>query len=221
MTCRIVGALRAPVASARIEGRDYARVVWLSFAVLRALATQLPGLILIEPVVHGDERGFFQEVYRRNVFAELGIEGDFVQDNHSRSRGGIVRGMHFQPGMAKLVRCVRGAIFDVVVDIRRGSPTFGRWEGFALDDVGHLQLYCPDGFAHGFCVTSEVADVVYKTTSYYAPERESGFAFDDPEVAIEWPSGLELIPSPRDRAAPALREIAASLPFTYAAAAAS
>jgi dTDP-4-dehydrorhamnose 3,5-epimerase len=183
---------------------------------MRRLPTRLPGPILLEPVVHGDERGFFQEVYRRHEFAELGIEDAFVQDNHSRSARGIVRGMHFQPGMAKLIRCVRGAIFDVVVDIRRGSPTFGEWEGLTLDDSNHHQLYCPDGFAHGFCVVSDVADVVYKTSSYYARELEAGFAYDDPGVAIAWPDDLELTPSARDRTAPRLHEIAGSLPFVYA-----
>ena len=114
--------------------------------------------------------------------------------------------------MAKLVRCARGEIFDVVVDLRRGSPAFGQWEGFTLNDVNHHQLYCPDGFAHGFCVVSEVADVVYKTSSYYAPKLEAGFAYDDPEVGIEWPR-IELTPSTRDARAPRLAEIAAELPF--------
>jgi dTDP-4-dehydrorhamnose 3,5-epimerase len=182
---------------------------------MRALPTRLAGVVLLEPVIHGDERGFFQEVYRRDVFAELGVRDEFVQDNHSRSRIGIVRGMHYQPGMAKLIRCVRGAIFDAVVDLRRGSPTFGEWEGFELGDATHHQLYCPDGFAHGFCVTSEVADVVYKTSSYYAPDLESGFAYDDPEVAIRWPEGLQLLPSQRDRSAARLAEVESSLPFVY------
>src|ERR1700691_979775 len=136
---------------------------------MRSMSIRLEGPVVIEPVVHGDERGFFLETYRRDRLAELGVEADFVQDNHSRSRRGIVRGMHFQPGMGKLVRCVRGTIFDVVVDIRRGSPTFGEWEGFELNDQTHFQLYCPDGFAHGFCVLSDLADVVYGCTSYYDP----------------------------------------------------
>jgi dTDP-4-dehydrorhamnose 3,5-epimerase len=177
--------------------------------------TRLAGPVVLEPVVHGDERGFFLETYRRNVLAESGVEDEFVQDNHSRSRRGIVRGMHFQPGMAKLVRCVRGAILDVVVDVRRGSPAFGSWEGFELDDVGGRQVYCPDGFAHGFCVLSDVADVVYKTSAYYDPSTEGGFAFDDPAVGIAWPEGLELIPSERDRTAPSLADIADSLPFEF------
>jgi dTDP-4-dehydrorhamnose 3,5-epimerase len=167
------------------------------------------------PAVHGDERGFFVEAYRRSALAELAIHHDFVQDNQSRSRKGIVRGMHFQPGQAKLVRCARGSIFDVVVDLRVGSPQFGQWEGFTLDDVEHRQLYVPDGFAHGFCVLSEVADVTYKVTSYYDPSAESGFAFDDPAVGIQWPSECELLVSPRDREAPTLAEIEPTLPFTY------
>jgi dTDP-4-dehydrorhamnose 3,5-epimerase len=182
---------------------------------VRALPTRLNGPLLLEPVVHGDDRGFFLETYRRSELSRLGVDDEFVQDNHSRSGRGIVRGMHYQPGMAKLVRCARGAILDVVVDLRRGSPTFGGWEGFELDDIGHRQVYCPDGFAHGFCVLSEVADVVYKTSAYYEPSAEGGFAFDDPAVGIEWPGQLELIPSGRDRAAPPLSEIADSVPFEF------
>ena len=182
---------------------------------MRALPIRLHGPVLIESVVHGDHRGFLQETYRRSSFAEMGIVEEFLQDNHSRSRRGIVRGMHFQPGMAKLVRVARGAILDVLVDVRRGSPTFGEWEGYELSDFNHHQLYCPDGFAHGFCVLSEDADVVYKTSAYYAPNLEHGFAYDDPEVAIEWPDGLELFASARDTSAPPLAEIAASLPFEY------
>jgi len=180
---------------------------------VRRLETRLHGPILIEPVVHRDTRGFFQEVYRQDVLAELGITDTFVQDNHSRSSRGIVRGMHFQPGMAKLVRCARGAILDVLVDLRRGSSTFGQWEGFELSDENCHQLYCPDAFAHGFCVLSEVADVVYKTSAYWDPELEAGFAFDDPGVAIRWPTALELVASERDRAAPRLAEIAGTLAF--------
>jgi dTDP-4-dehydrorhamnose 3,5-epimerase len=175
--------------------------------VVRALPTRLAGPLLIESVVHGDARGFFQETYRRDIFEELGIADDFVQDNHSRSRHGIVRGMHFQPGMAKLVRCARGAIFDVLVDIRPDSPTFGEWESFEVSDENHRQLYCPDGFAHGFCVISQVADVIYACSEYYDPERERGFAYDDPDVAVQWPTGLSLVASPRDSAAPALRDL--------------
>ena len=163
--------------------------------------------MLVEPVVHGDDRGFFQETYRRREFAELGVDDEFVQDNHSRSRRGVLRGMHFQPGQAKLVRCLRGAILDVVVDIRPGSSSFGQWEGVELDDRTYRQLYVPDGFAHGFCVLSETADVLYKVSTYYDPAAESGFRFDDPDVGIEWPSDLELETSARDREAPLLREL--------------
>jgi dTDP-4-dehydrorhamnose 3,5-epimerase len=131
------------------------------------LPTRLSGSVLLRPVVHGDARGFFLETYRRSALAELGVGDEFVQDNQSRSRRGVLRGMHFQPGMAKLVRCARGSIYDVLVDVRRDSPTFGEWEGFVLDDESHHVLYCPDGFAHGFCVVSDVADVVYKSSAYY------------------------------------------------------
>lgn len=182
---------------------------------MKSLPTGFEGPLLLAPAVHGDARGFFLESYRESAMRELGVEEPFVQDNHSRSRQGIVRGMHFQPGQAKLVRCVRGAILDVIVDIRRGSPQFGQGRGFRLDDVDHHQLYVPDGFAHGFCVLSELADVAYKTSAYYDPQGEGGFAFDDPEVGIEWPAELELIASERDRSAPRLAELAPSLPFSY------
>jgi dTDP-4-dehydrorhamnose 3,5-epimerase len=180
---------------------------------VRRLPTSLPDLVHIEPVIHGDERGFFVETYRRTAFAELGVDEDLVQYNHSRSRNGIVRGMHFQPGMGKLVRCARGAILDVAVDIRRGSPTFGLWESFELTDLNAHQLFLPDGFAHGFCVLSDVADVTYGCTAYYDPSAEGGFRYDDPEVGIEWPAALTA--SARDAGAPPLAEIAESLPFQY------
>jgi dTDP-4-dehydrorhamnose 3,5-epimerase len=180
---------------------------------MRRLETNLEGPILVEPVVHGDHRGFFLETYRRNALAELGIPDEFVQDNHSRSRQGVLRGMHFQKGMAKLVRCARGAILDVVADVRAGSPAFGRWEGFELTDENGRMLYVPDGFAHGFCVLSEVADVVYKCSTYYDAGRESGFRYDDPDVGIDWPE-MELVVSDRDREAPLLAEL--SPPVTYA-----
>jgi dTDP-4-dehydrorhamnose 3,5-epimerase len=173
---------------------------------MRRLETTLEGPILIEPDVHGDARGFFLETARANVLADLGIGDDFVQHNHSRSAHGVLRGMHFQPGMAKLVRCGRGSVLDVLVDIRPGSPAFGRWEGFELSDENHHQVYCPDGFAHGFCVLSEVADVIYLCSDYYDPARESGFRFDDPEVGIRWPD-LDFVVSDRDRGAPLLGEL--------------
>jgi dTDP-4-dehydrorhamnose 3,5-epimerase len=184
---------------------------------MRRLETRLEGPILVEPKVIGDERGFFCETYRRSTFSELGITEEMVQDNHSRSRKGIVRGMHFQigQGAAKLIRCGGGAILDVVVDLRRGSPTFGQWEGFELTDQNMHMVYCPIGFAHGFCTLSEHADVIYKQSNYYADETERGIKYDDPDVGIEWPSDVELIPSQRDATAPLLREVAGELPFVY------
>jgi dTDP-4-dehydrorhamnose 3,5-epimerase len=175
---------------------------------------------MIEPTVHGDDRGFFTETYRREWHARWGIpEGErFVQENHSRSAHGVVRGMHFQvgAGVAKLVRCARGRILDVAVDLRRDSPTYGQWDGVELDDVALRELYIPVGFAHGFCVLSEVADVLYKQTAYYDPAIERGIAFDDPDVGIEWPlPPAELSVSERDRAAPRLAEIAHELPFQW------
>ena len=182
---------------------------------MRKLQTKLTGPIFLAPAVHGDERGFFLESYRLSALTELGVEDQFVQDNHSRSRKGVVRGMHFQPGQAKLVRCVRGAILDVIVDIRAGSPQFGEWEAFRLDDAEHHQLYVPDGFAHGFCVLSELADVTYKVSTYYDSAAESGFSYADPDVAIDWPDADRLIGSERDRGAPTLAERRDSLPFRY------
>jgi dTDP-4-dehydrorhamnose 3,5-epimerase len=173
---------------------------------MRRLETRLEGPILLEPEVHGDARGFFLETARANVLAELGIADEFVQDNHSRSARGVLRGMHFQPGMAKLVRCARGRVFDVVVDIRPASPAFGRWEGFELSDENHHQVYCPDGFAHGFCVLSDTADLIYRCSAYYDPARESGFRFDDPDVGIGWPES-NVVTSDRDANAPLLSEL--------------
>lgn len=183
---------------------------------MRTLQTTLAGVLQIEPAVHGDHRGFFAETFRADAWSAAGIDAAFVQDNHSRSRRGTLRGMHFQiaPGQAKLVRCARGAIFDVVIDLRRGSPTFGSWEGFVLDDESMRQLYVPIGFAHGFCVTSDIADVVYKCSSYYDAATESGIAYDDPDVGIAWPLGVEPIVSERDQTAPRLADVANTLPFT-------
>jgi dTDP-4-dehydrorhamnose 3,5-epimerase len=185
---------------------------------MKRLETRLDGPALLEPKVFGDERGFFHETYRRNVYDELGIGEEFVQDNHSRSSRGVVRGMHFQvgEGTSKLVRCARGAIVDVVVDLRRGSPAYGQWEAFELDEHNLRIVYCPVGFAHGFCVTSDVADVMYKQSRYYSDELERGISYKDPDVGIAWPLPPdELIPSERDANAPLLREIADELPFEY------
>jgi dTDP-4-dehydrorhamnose 3,5-epimerase len=181
--------------------------------------TRMSGPLLIQPTVHGDERGFFVETFRADTLAEAGVTVDFVQDNHSRSGRGTVRGMHFQPGQWKLIRAVRGAMVDVIVDIRVGSPTFGDWESFALTDENHSQLLIPSGFAHGFCATSEVVDVAYKVSTYYDPAAESGFRFDDPAVAIAWPLAVDQLQvSRRDRHAPTLAEISGQLPFRFSAA---
>ncbi|MHB8689897.1 MAG: dTDP-4-dehydrorhamnose 3,5-epimerase [Solirubrobacteraceae bacterium] len=182
---------------------------------MQRLATKLEGPLLLAPAVHGDERGFFVETFRSSAMHDAGVTAEFVQDNHSRSRAGVTRGMHFQPGQEKLVRCARGTILDVIVDIRVGSPQFGQWEAFELDDVSHRQLFVPDGFAHGFCVLSELADLVYKVSTYYDPAAESGFAYDDADVGIQWPDTVELALSQRDREAPKLADIAPSLPFVY------
>jgi dTDP-4-dehydrorhamnose 3,5-epimerase len=185
---------------------------------LQRIATRLEGPVLFEPKVFGDERGFFAETFRANVMAEHGIAEAFVQDNHSRSTKGVVRGMHFQTGTgaSKLVRCGRGAIFDVVVDLRVGSPTYAEWEGVELSENNMRVLYVPIGFAHGFCVLSDVADVFYKQSGYYAAETERGLSYREPGIAIDWPfPEAELLPSGRDSAAPGLAEIEGELPFAY------
>ena len=178
------------------------------------LETKLDGLVLLEPAVHGDERGFMVETFAKGAWAELGVEAEFVQQNHSRSAKGTVRGLHFQthPGQAKLVRCARGEVLDVAVDLRRGSPTFGQWEAQVLDDVSHRQFYVPVGFAHGFAVLSEVADFVYQLSSLYDPTTETGIAWDDPEVGVDWRVEAPLL-SERDKIAPTLAEIRDQLPF--------
>jgi dTDP-4-dehydrorhamnose 3,5-epimerase len=182
---------------------------------MRVLETRLDGPVLLEPTLRGDARGFFLETYRANVWEQHGVGDTFVQDNHSRSGRGVLRGMHFSvgAGQAKLVRCARGRVLDVVVDLRRASPTYGGWEAVELDDERARQLYIPVGFAHGFCVLSDVADVAYKCSTYYDPAVERGFHYADPDVGIAWPADVALQVSERDRHAPALREIAGELPF--------
>jgi len=179
---------------------------------MNRLPTRLDGPVLLAPDIHGDARGFFTETVREDVWAAQGVTGPFVQDNHSRSGRGTLRGIHFQtsPGQGKLVRVAQGRVFDVIVDLRRGSSTFGEWESFELDDLGAHQLWIPVGFGHGFCVLSETADFIYKCTSYYDPATEAGIRFDDPEVGVEWPHDLELNYSERDRLAPTLREMTAN-----------
>jgi len=180
---------------------------------MKRLDTRLEGPILLAPDVFGDERGFFCETYRRSSFMEVGIQEEMVQDNHSRSRRGVVRGMHFSigRGAAKLVRCGRGAIQDVIVDVRRGSPTFAQWEGFDLSDENMHVLYVPVGFAHGFCVVSPVAQVEYKCTDIYDPASEIGIAWNDPAIGIPWPVEEPLL-SARDARHPPLAEVRDRLP---------
>ncbi len=182
--------------------------------VPQRIDTQIDGLVLLEVQAHGDERGFLLESFREDSWREAGVDVEFVQENHSRSSEGILRGIHFQtrPGQAKLVRCVRGAIWDVAVDLRRDSPTYRRWEGYELSDTNNRQLFVPAGFGHGFCVLSELADVAYKLSSYYDPETEAGIAWDDPDIAIDWPLTDPQV-SERDRSAPKLADIADELPF--------
>lgn len=170
---------------------------------------EIPDLILIEPVVFGDNRGFFLEFYKRSDFFKAGITEEFVQDNHSSSLRGVLRGLHFQKepeAQGKLLRCIRGEIFDVAVDIRRDSPTFGRWVSVILSEDNKKMLYIPPGFAHGFQVISERAEVLYKTTREYSPEHESGIIWNDPDLKIDWPI-KEPILSKRDREWPSLRKI--------------
>jgi dTDP-4-dehydrorhamnose 3,5-epimerase len=179
---------------------------------MRRLPTTLAGIVLLEPDVHRDDRGFFVETFRADRYAELGIPADFVQDNHSRSARGVLRGLHFQggPGQPKLVRVARGRAYDVVVDVRPQSPTFGQYEAFELDDERHLQVWVPGGFAHGFCALSDWTDVVYRVGTYYDPQAEQGLAWDDPEVGIRWPIASPSL-SARDAANPRLRDLVAGL----------
>lgn len=157
---------------------------------MRVIPTDIPEVVILEPKVFGDARGFFLESYNQRMFREVtGLDVAFVQDNHSRSQRGVLRGLHYQVQQPqdKLVRVVRGAVFDVAVDIRRGSPTFGHWVGVELNEDNHRQLWVPAGFAHGFLVLSEFADFLYKTTDYYAPSHERCILWNDPELGIAWP----------------------------------
>lgn len=180
---------------------------------MRFLPTELPGVIIIEPDVYRDRRGFFLETYHADKYREGGIGVLFVQDNHSCSRRGTVRGLHAQRRrpQGKLMRVSRGAILDVAADIRRGSPTFGRWVAVTLSADNFRQLYVPPGFAHGFCVTSEIAELQYKCTEVYDPSDEITIRWNDPDLAIEWPVHEPLL-SDRDRAAPRLAEMMDMLP---------
>ena len=191
---------------------------------MKVLETPLPGVRLIEPAVHRDDRGFFLEVFHAGKFSAQGLELAFVQDNHSLSRQGTLRGLHAQTAdpQGKLVRCTEGEIFDVAVDIRRGSPSFGRWVGERLSAANFRQLYVPPGYAHGFCVTAGPAQVEYKCTAFYDPADEIAIAWNDPEIGIEWPLPppmTEPLLSSRDAAALRLSAVRDRLPLYPAAAA--
>lgn len=171
---------------------------------MKVTNTTIPGLLIVEPKVFGDARGFFFESFQAERYAGAGIPGPFVQDNLSRSSKGILRGLHFQEPrpQGKLVTVLRGKVFDVAVDIRKGSPTFGRWFGIELSDENRLQLWVPPGFAHGFCVLSDVADFFYKCTEYYSPENEASILWNDPALGITWPISEPLLSGKDARAVP-------------------
>jgi len=176
--------------------------------LMELLPTPLPGVLLLQPKVFGDERGFFLETWRKSVFEQAGIDDDFLQDNHSKSAHGILRGLHYQlrQPQGKLVRVVLGEVFDVAVDLRRSSPHFGQWYGVRLSAANKLALWVPPGFAHGFQVLSEEAEVSYKCTTYYAPEHERSLRWDDPALNIDWPLREGVVLSDKDRSAPLLHE---------------
>jgi dTDP-4-dehydrorhamnose 3,5-epimerase len=176
---------------------------------MKVTRTEIPEVMILEPKVFGDARGFFLESYNQKVFREAtGLALDFVQDNHSRSAQGVLRGLHYQlkQPQGKLVRVVRGAVFDVAVDVRRSSPTFGKWVGVELSEENQRQFWVPPGFAHGFLVLSASADFLYKTTDYYAPEHERCIAWNDPEIGVAWPAGMAPTLSEKDRRGLSLRE---------------
>ena len=174
---------------------------------MKFIETSLPGVLLIEPEVFEDGRGFFMETYHADRFREHGIAAPFVQDNHSRSARGVLRGLHYQEPQpqGKLVRCTRGALFDVAVDIRTGSPTFAKWYGAELSESNRRMLWIPEGFAHGFCALEDGSDLVYKCTAPYAREHDRAILWNDPEIGISWPLSTPLL-SPKDAAAPRLKD---------------
>lgn len=176
---------------------------------LNAIPTFLPGVILVQPKVYSDSRGFFLETYSNDKYEDIGIRDTFVQDNHSFSTKGTLRGLHFQvgEGQAKLVRVTRGEVFDVAVDIRQKSPTFGKWIGIHLSEKNHKQIYIPVGFAHGFCVLSDTAEVQYKCSSKYSPEKEQGIMWNDPDIGVLWPIKKPVL-SLRDKGNPSFKELA-------------
>jgi len=175
---------------------------------MQAIPTALPEVLLIEPKVFGDARGFFFESYNRRGLAELNLDAEFVQDNHSRSARNVLRGLHYQivHPQGKLVRVIAGEVFDVAVDLRRSSPTFGRWVGHTLSAENKKMMWVPPGFAHGFCVTTEFAEFLYKTTDYWYPEHERCLQWNDPELAITWPLAGEPVLAAKDRLGATLRD---------------
>jgi dTDP-4-dehydrorhamnose 3,5-epimerase len=181
---------------------------------MKVTATENPDVLLIEPDVFRDPRGFFMETFHANKFRLQGLPETFVQDNHSRSTRGVLRGLHYQleHPQGKLVRVASGEVLDVAVDIRRGSPFFGRWAGAVLSEGNLKQMYIPPGFAHGFCVLSERADVLYKCTDFYTPGDEYGIAWDDPDIGIKWPE-LDYLLSDKDRRYPRLKDSDDRLPL--------
>lgn len=180
---------------------------------MKILKTALPGVLIIEPQLYGDARGFFLETYHAQRYVEHGLPSNFVQDNHSRSQRGVLRGLHYQlrHAQGKLVRVVAGEVFDVAVDVRRSSPTFGQWVGVLLSGENHRQFYVPPGFAHGFCTLSESADFLYKCTDYYDPSSEQGVRWDDPDIGIDWPA-LDYQLSDKDQANRLLKDMGDDLP---------
>lgn len=180
----------------------------MAMDAIRKISTSLPGMVILEPRVFGDERGFFLESYNEKVFAELGIGERFVQDNHSSSRRNVLRGLHYQINQpqGKLVRVVEGEVLDVAVDLRRSSPTFGGWEAVRLSGENKRMLWIPPGFAHGFRVTSEQAQVLYKATDYYAPQHECTVVWNDPALKIDWELDGEPVVSAKDQRGVALRD---------------
>lgn len=176
---------------------------------MKVIQTEFPGLLIIEPQVFPDERGFFYESYSQKTFAAAGLDAVFVQDNHSQSGRGTLRGLHFQKGalaQTKLVRCTLGEVYDVAVDLRRGSPTFKQWFGVTLSAANKKQFYIPRGFAHGFAVLSDSAEFQYKCDAYYAPQAEAGILWNDPDLNIDWPVAQPII-SAKDRQNPRLRDL--------------
>ena len=175
---------------------------------MKAIETALPGVVLLEPKVFGDARGFFLESWNKQTFADLGLDLDFVQDNHSRSAKGVLRGLHYQlhQPQGKLVRVVSGAVFDVAVDLRRSSPHFGKWVGHELSAENQRMMWIPPGFGHGFLVLSETADFLYKTTALYAPQWDRGVRWNDPAIGVQWPLEGEPQLSGKDQVAPLLKD---------------